>query len=66
MEKMLHEPLLTLTPKILKLSMKVAELLGRWDGASQLKPKISLIKLNRIRSIQSSLTIGGNSLTLDP
>lgn len=63
--KKLSYPPYTLNPKILKLSIKAAELIGRWDGASRPKPKLKLRKENKIKSIQSSLAIEGNTLSID-
>ncbi len=56
---------MTLNDQILNLALSISELIGRWDGASRPKPKVKLRKENRIRSIQSSLAIEGNSLSLD-
>ncbi len=58
-------PPLTLDEPILNLALTVSEQIGRWDGASRPKPRVKLRKENRIRSIQSSLAIEGNTLSLE-
>jgi Fic family protein len=65
MKKSSYSPPCTLTESILKQSIKIAELLGQWDGAARPKPKIKLRKDNQIKSIQSSLAIEGNTLSLE-
>jgi Fic family protein len=65
MKPLPYEPPFQLTQSILKLSIQAAELIGRWDGATRPKPKIKLRKENKIRSIQSSLAIEGNTLSLE-
>ena len=58
-------PPLKLNESILNLVQSISELIGRWDGAQRPKPKVKLRKKNRIRSIQASLAIEGNSLSLE-
>lgn len=53
------------TPKIINLSTEIGKLLGIVDSTYLRKPKTSLRKANRIKSIQSSLAIEGNSLSID-
>ena len=51
------------TSKIISLSIEIGKLLGIVDAAHLRKPKTKLRKSNRIKSIQSSLWIEGNSLS---
>ena len=53
------------TAKIINLSTEIGKLLGIVDSAYLRKPKTALRKLNRIVTIQSSLAIEGNSLSID-
>lgn len=53
------------TPKIINLSTEIGKLLGIVDSTYLRKPKTALRKVNRIKSIQSSLAIEGNSLSID-
>jgi Fic family protein len=58
-------PPFALNSKILNISLQIRELIGRWDGINRPKPKINLRKENRIKTIQSSLAIEGNTLSFD-
>ena len=51
------------TSKIIELSYRIGKLLGIVDSAHLRKPTTQLRKANRIKSIQSSLWIEGNSLS---
>lgn len=51
------------TSKIINLSTEIGKLLGVVDAAHLRKPTTKLRKANRIKSIQSSLWIEGNSLS---
>ena len=53
------------TTKIINLSIEIGKKLGIVDSNYLRKPKTKLRKTNRIKSIQSSLWIEGNSLTID-
>ena len=53
------------TSKIITLSTEIGRLLGIVDSAYLRRPKTALRKTNRIKSIQSSLAIEGNSLSID-
>ena len=53
------------TSKIINLSIEIGKKLGIVDSTYLRKPKTKLRKTNRIKSIQSSLWIEGNSLTID-
>ncbi len=53
------------TSEIINLSIEIGKKLGIVDSTYLRKPKTKLRKTNRIKSIQSSLWIEGNSLTID-
>lgn len=53
------------TPGIINLSTQIGKLLGIIDSNYLRKPKTALRKSNRIKSIQSTLAIEGNTLSLD-
>jgi len=53
------------TPRIVNLSLDIGRLIGIVDSAYLRKPKNNLRKENRIKTIQSSLMIEGNTLSLD-
>jgi Fic family protein len=54
-----------ITEIILKSSNEIIRILGRYDGAIESKPEPKLRRTNRIKTIQGSLAIEGNSLSLD-
>jgi Fic family protein len=58
-------PSYTITPGILSSVARIERLLGRIEGFEQPKPQPQLRKSNRVRTIQGSLAIEGNSLDLD-
>src|SRR5688572_840250 len=58
-------PPFKLTPKILDLVSEISLLLGRYEGLHAPIPQPKLRRQNRIRSIQGSLAIEGNTLELD-
>lgn len=58
-------PTFTVTPKALDLVAKVAELVGELQGSGEYARNLRLRRVNRLRSIQSSLAIENNSLSLD-
>ena len=53
------------TTKIINLSIEIGKLLGTVDASNLRKPLTELRRSNRIKTIQSSLGIEGNTLTLD-
>ncbi len=53
------------TPKIINLSLEVGKLIGVVDSTYLRKPPTNLRRENRIKTIQSSLMIEGNTLSLD-
>lgn len=58
-------PPFEITPKILKLSSDIAQEIGLIVGAQEDLPAINLRKSNKIKTIQASLAIEGNSLTIE-
>ena len=59
------KPSYEITSKILKLTSSVSEKIGEIKSAKLIKPPTELRKRNRIKSIQSSLEIEGNTLTIE-
>jgi Fic family protein len=57
------KPPYTLTPKILTLVASISEKIGAINTSHLYKPAPELRKKNRIKTIQSSLEIEGNTLT---
>lgn len=53
------------TSKIINLSIEVGKLIGIVDATYLRKPQTNLRRENRIKTIQSSLMIEGNTLSLD-
>ncbi len=60
----MHPPF-TITPEILLVIGQIERLIGRIEGLEQPKPQPHLRKSNRVRTIQGSLAIEGNTLDLD-
>jgi hypothetical protein len=60
-----YEPPFTVTPRVLDLVVRISEEIGRqgWSRETSLTP--ALRRGNRLRSIQASLAIENNSLSLD-
>ena len=61
---MTTDPPYTITPAILDLSIRIGEALGRAEEATA-GEDLRLRRINRIRTIQGSLAIEGNTLTED-
>ena len=59
------KPPYQVTTKIIELIASISEKIGEVNSAYLFKPPTELRKKNRIRTIQSSLEIEGNSLSLD-
>jgi Fic family protein len=59
------KPPYEITSKILKLTSSISEKIGEIKSAKLIKPPTELRKRNRIKSIQSSLEIEGNTLTIE-
>jgi len=58
-------PPFSITPEILRFVGEIERLIGRIEGFEQPKPQPHLRKVNRVRTIQGSLAIEGNTLDLD-
>lgn len=59
------KPPYTITPAILTLVAAVSEKIGEINAAHLQRPKAELRKTNRIKTIQASLEIEGNTLSID-
>lgn len=53
------------TPEILRSISQIERLIGRIEGLEQPKPQPHLRKSNRVRTVQGSLAIEGNTLDLE-
>lgn len=62
---MSYQPPLTLTPKILNLVAAISEQLGRYDERENKAQALRLRRVNKVRTIQGSLAIEGNSLSVE-
>jgi len=62
---MTHKPPFTINPRILALSLDISHSLGMLDAEKMQAQPVSLRRANTIRTIQASLAIEGNSLSLD-
>lgn len=60
---MSYQPPYTITPKILHLIAEISENLGRLSVVLEQSSNLRLRRINRIRTIQGSLAIEGNTLT---
>ncbi|MFN4865374.1 MAG: Fic family protein [Cyanobium sp.] len=60
-----YAPPLTLTPALLSQVAAIAEALGRWSARQDAQPSPRLRRENRIHTIQASLAIEQNSLSLE-
>lgn len=61
----MNNPVFTVTPKALDLVAKIAETVGELQGSGEYARNLHLRKVNRLRSIQSSLAIENNSLSVE-
>ena len=59
------KPPFSITGAILDRIAKIERLIGRVDGLDQPRPQPHLRKSNRVRTVQGSLAIEGNTLSLD-
>lgn len=59
------KPPYEITPKIMELIVSISEQIGAINAAHLNKPPTELRKKNRIKTIQSSLEIEGNTLTVE-
>ena len=60
-----YAPPFTLTPELLNRVAAIAEALGRWSARQDSQPSPRLRRENRIHTIQASLAIEQNSLSLE-
>lgn len=60
-----NDPPFQITSEILGLATEVGRLLGRYEGFLSPTPQPQLRRQNRIRTIQGSLAIEGNTLSLE-
>ena len=58
-----YQPPDTLTPAILRLAAEIAEAIGRLTAQVEIAKALRLRRINRIRTIQGSLAIEGNTLS---
>jgi Fic family protein len=61
----MKNPPFTITHTILSTSMDIMQLLGELDAFRMTRPEVSLRKSNQIKTIQASLAIEGNTLSID-
>ena len=54
-----------MTPRSVSLCSEISLLIGKIEGIQSTPPKIYLLRRNRIKTIQASLAIEGNQLTID-
>lgn len=64
-EIMSYQPPLTITAKTLNLIASISEQLGRWAERADQAQVLRLRRVNQIRTIQGSLAIEGNSLSIE-
>lgn len=62
MDKKYHPPF-TITPSTLNLVARISELIGGLDARLDHESALRLRRINRIRTIQGSLAIEGNTLS---
>lgn len=62
---MTYKPPFSITPKILSLSQRIFHELGTLSGAKLDATPVKLRRENKIKTIQSSLAIEGNTLNID-
>ena len=58
-------PPLHITPRVLSLTEELGRLLGNFEGLQTQAPQPALRRENRIRTVQGSVAIEGNTLSLD-
>jgi Fic family protein len=58
-----YEPPFTITPAIIRLIAEISESLGRLSAFAEQENALRLRRINRIRTIQGSLAIEGNTLS---
>lgn len=65
MKKSTYTPPYTITPEIVRLVSEISETIGRFSVMNQLEQTPMLRRGNRLRTIQASLAIENNSLSLE-
>jgi Fic family protein len=60
-----YQPPYTVTPTIVRLVAEISEEIGRYTVLAEQQSTVRLRRANRIRTIQASLAIENNSLTLE-
>jgi len=63
--KNMNTPIFTISAKAIDLVARIAEKLGELSASGEYNRNLRLRKINRLRSIQSSLAIENNTLSLD-
>lgn len=63
--KMKYQPPYTITSKIIHLIAQISENVGRLTVLEEIQDSLKLRKANRIRTIQGSLAIEGNTLSTE-
>ena len=64
-ENMKYQPRYTITSKIIYLIARISENIGRLTVLEEIQDSLKLRKANRIRTIQGSLAIEGNTLSTE-
>ena len=59
------QPPFTITPKTLSLVSQIERIIGKFESFDQPKPQPQLRKSSRVKTLQGSLAIEGNSLDLE-
>ena len=62
---MKYQPPYTITSKIIHLIAQISENIGRLTVLEEIQDSLKLRKANRIRTIQGSLAIEGNTLSTE-
>ena len=62
---MKYQPPYTITSKIIHLIVQISEYIGRLTVLEEIHDSLKLRKANRIRTIQGSLAIEGNTLSTE-
>jgi Fic family protein len=62
---MAMKPPYTISSKILMLVSDITHLLGQYEGMNIIKPEPKLRKSNRVRTVQASLAIEGNTFAIE-
>ena len=57
-----NQPPFTVTPAILRLAAEISEAVGRLSARKEMARELRLRRINRIRTVQGSLAIEGNTL----